>query len=54
MKPPLPNMPESDPDREEMVAYLDGELGDDARRRVERRLAEDSSFRTALNDLSRS
>ena len=34
--------------REELVAYLDGELDEASRRRVEERLATDSAYRTEL------
>lgn len=38
---------------EELVSYLDGELSPDAAQQVERRLAEDASYRARLTQLQR-
>ena len=38
---------------EELVSYLDGELSPDAAKQVERRLAEDPSYRARLTQLQR-
>ncbi|MCA9270972.1 MAG: hypothetical protein KDA41_20970, partial [Planctomycetales bacterium] len=40
-----------DPEREELVAYLDGELEAPDRSRVERRLADDDAYRRQLQAL---
>ncbi len=49
---PLPLF-EDDKVREELVAYLDGELSPDDAQRVERRLAEDTTYRQALQELEK-
>lgn len=41
----------SDPDIEELTAYLDGELDADARTAVERRLADDEAFRLRMQGM---
>lgn len=43
-----------DPDQEQLVAYLDGEMDADSAQAVEERLARDADFRQTLNDLERS
>lgn len=43
--------PTSDPDLENLVAYLDGELDPEASRAVERRLSDDAGFRQQLRQL---
>lgn len=47
-------MAEADPDTEDLVAYLDGELPSQEVSRIEARLAEDEGFRNRLVDLQRS
>ena len=44
----------ADPDYADLVAYLDGELSEEAVARVERRLADDERFRQHLASLQRS
>jgi anti-sigma factor RsiW len=44
---------EPSPLEEELVAYLDDELDDDARRRLERRLADEPTVRESLRKLTR-
>jgi anti-sigma factor RsiW len=46
--------PADDPQAEELVAYLDGELDTQACQRVERRLVQDADYRRQLRDLQRS
>ena len=46
-----PEIETVDPDDELIVAYLDGELADDERPAVERRLVDDAAFRARLRDL---
>jgi anti-sigma factor RsiW len=48
-----PTLPDADPRDEDLVAYLDGELDEPSRVRVERQLAEDASLRTRLVYLQR-
>src|SRR6185369_16248308 len=45
--------PQPDPAADEIVAYLDGELGPQECRRVESRLATDEEFRQELHELDR-
>ena len=44
----------TDPELEQLVAYLDGELEAEAAREVERRLAADAAYRQRLNRLQQS
>jgi anti-sigma factor RsiW len=48
-----PSKAEIDAVHEELVAYLDGELGTQEVQRVERRLADDAEYRARLNALQR-
>ncbi|MBW3596677.1 MAG: hypothetical protein KY475_05315 [Planctomycetes bacterium] len=48
---PQPTLLENEQVRDELVAYLDGELGSEESLRVERRLAEDAGYRRALQEL---
>jgi anti-sigma factor RsiW len=50
---PQPTLLDNDHIREELVAYLDGELDSEESLRVERRLAEDAHYRRALQELER-
>lgn len=53
MTPSEPTLPAADPVEEELVAYLDGELEDAARQRVERRLADDAEYRGRLTRMQK-
>lgn len=44
------NAPE---DLDELVAYLDGELGHDSSQRIEKRMAQDAAFRLRVQELQR-
>jgi len=46
-------VPEDDPIRDEFVAYLDGEIEGEARRRFEQRLARDPDYRRELDQFQR-
>ena len=48
-----PALADTSPLDEELVAYLDGELSSEAAQQVERRLAEDASYRARLAQLQR-
>ncbi|MDG2382853.1 MAG: hypothetical protein P8N76_14385 [Pirellulaceae bacterium] len=54
MADPNDNSLTSDPDQEQLVAYLDGEVDASTAQSVEERLANDSAFRQSLNELQRS
>ena len=54
MADPDDNSITSDPDHEQLVAYLDGEVDTATAQAVEERLARDSGFRQSLNGLQRS
>jgi anti-sigma factor RsiW len=53
MNDPSTTLLEDDRIREELVAYLDGELDGEDSLRVERRLAEDAAYRQALQELEK-
>ena len=48
-----PSLAEASTIDEELVAYLDGELSPDQAARIERRMAEDPTYRARLNQLER-
>lgn len=50
----MADVKKSDAEREELVAYLDGELDAESARQVEDRLASDEKYRLELQELERS
>jgi anti-sigma factor RsiW len=53
MNQPLSDLLDNEQIREELVAYLDGELDSEEALRVERRLGEDAAYRQALQELEK-